>query len=95
VFAETTGVASEITGVAAQTRTPGVTTETTEVVANEEEEEEEDEEEPYVELYNPNAWTPSVQRVHGLCPRKGREYIHLHATVMHYAMAQCSLKKRI
>jgi hypothetical protein len=40
------------------------------VVANEEED---DEEEPDVEPYNPDTWTPSAQRVHGLLPQKGRE----------------------
>jgi hypothetical protein len=94
VVAETTGVAetpvvvAEITGVAAQT----ATSDTTGVVANEEEDVEE---EPDVEPYNPDTWTPSVQRVHGLCPRKGREYSHLHSTVVHYAMMQNSLKKGI
>jgi hypothetical protein len=45
--------------------------------------------------YHPNAMTPSVQRAHGLRPRKARDYSHMfsHATVMHHAMAQYSLKK--
>jgi hypothetical protein len=46
-----------------------------------------------VEPYNPNTWTPSVQRVHGLRPRNARTFSHLHATVMHHAMTQYSLKK--
>jgi hypothetical protein len=43
--------------------------------------------------YNPDSWTPSVQRVHGLCPRKGRDHIHIHANIVHYSMTQYSLKK--
>jgi hypothetical protein len=42
---------------------------------------------------NPDSWTPSVQRVHGLGPRKGRGYSHLHANIVHYAMTQYLLKK--
>jgi hypothetical protein len=38
-------------------------------------------------------WTPSVQRVYGIRPRKGRPFSHLHATVMNHAMMQYSLKK--
>jgi hypothetical protein len=36
--------------------------------------EEEDEAEPNVAPYNPDTWTPSIQRVHGLRPRKARQY---------------------
>jgi hypothetical protein len=43
--------------------------------------------------YNPVTWTLTIQRVHGLHPRKGREYSHLHANIMHHAMTQYSLKK--
>jgi hypothetical protein len=43
--------------------------------------------------YNPYSWTPSVQRVHGLRPKKGRDYSHLHANIVHYAMTQYSLNK--
>jgi hypothetical protein len=55
--------------------------------------EEEDEMEPNVAPYNPETWTPSIQRVHGIRPRKARQYIHLHATIIHHAMIQYSLKK--
>jgi hypothetical protein len=56
---------------------------------------EEDEvgQEPNMEPYNPNTWTPSVQRVHGICPRKGRTVSQLHETVMHHAITQYYLKK--
>jgi hypothetical protein len=39
--------------------------------------------------------TPSVQRTYGLRPREARDYNHMfsHATVMHHAMTQYSLKK--
>jgi hypothetical protein len=56
-------------------------------------EEEEDEVEPNVAPCNPDTWKPSIQRVYGLCPRKGRECSHLHATIMHHAMPQYSLKR--
>jgi hypothetical protein len=72
------------------------------VIANEKQNNEEEpnveqdhEDEPDVEPYNPDTWTPSVQQVHGLPPRRGREYIHLYATVMHHAMTQNSLKRVI
>jgi hypothetical protein len=55
--------------------------------------EEEDEVEPNVAPYNPDTWTPSIQRLHGLRPRKARQYSHLHATLMYHAMTQYSLKK--
>jgi hypothetical protein len=55
--------------------------------------EEEDEEEPTVAPYNPDTLTPSIQGVHGLRPRKARQYSHLHATIMHHDMTQYSLKK--
>jgi hypothetical protein len=55
--------------------------------------EEEDEVEPNVAPYDPYIWAPSIQRVHGLRPRKARQYSHLHATIMHHAMPQYSLKK--
>jgi hypothetical protein len=97
--AEISRVVTETTGLA---ETTGLVAETTGVIANEEQNNEEepnveqdDEEEPDVEPYNPDTWTPSVQRVHVLRPRKGREYIHLHAMVMHHAMTQYSLKKGI
>jgi hypothetical protein len=79
-----------------------VVAETTGVISNKEHNNEEEpnmeqdyEEEPNVEPYNPDTWTSSVHRAHSLRPRKGREYIHLHATVMHHAMTQYSLKKGI
>jgi hypothetical protein len=57
--------------------------------------EHDNEEEPDVDPYNPDTWTPSVRRFRGLCPRKRREYSHLHAKVMHHDMTQYSLKKGI
>jgi hypothetical protein len=46
-------------------------------------------------VYHPDSMTPSIQRVHGLRPRKPRDYSHMHshATIMHHAMNQYSLKK--
>jgi hypothetical protein len=54
-----------------------------------------DEDEDQYDAYHPNTMTPSVQRAHGLRPRKARDYSHMfsHATVMHHAMTQYSLKK--
>jgi hypothetical protein len=48
---------------------------------------------PDDEVYHPDYITPSVQRVYGLRPRRGRYYSHLHATIAHHAMTQYSLKK--
>jgi hypothetical protein len=47
------------------------------------------------QVYHPDPMTPSIQRVHGLRPRKPRDYsqMHSHATIMHHAMTQYSLKK--
>jgi hypothetical protein len=47
-----------------------------------------DEDEDQYDTYHPNTMTPSVQRAHGLRPRKARDYSHMfsHATVMHQAM---------
>jgi hypothetical protein len=49
------------------------------------------------QVYHPESMTPSIQRVHGLHPRKPRDYSHMHshATIMHHAMTQYSLKKRL
>jgi hypothetical protein len=55
--------------------------------------EEEDEVDPNVAPYNSDTWTPSIQRVNGLRPRKARQHSHLHAKIMHHAMTQYSLKK--
>jgi hypothetical protein len=46
-------------------------------------------------VYHPDSMTPSVQRTHGLRPRKPRDYSHMfsHATVMHHVMTQYSLRK--
>jgi hypothetical protein len=54
-----------------------------------------DEGEDQYDAYHPNTMIPSVQRAHGLRPIKARYYSHmfLHATVMHHAMTQYSLKK--
>jgi hypothetical protein len=42
---------------------------------------------PDEEVCHPDSVTPSVQRTHGLRPRKPRDYSHMlsHATVMHHA----------
>jgi hypothetical protein len=50
---------------------------------------------PEDKVYHPDSMTPSIQRVHGLHPRKPRDYSHMHshATIMHHAMTQYSLKK--
>jgi hypothetical protein len=48
---------------------------------------------PDDEVYHPESMTPSLQRVYGLRPRRGRYYINLHATIAHHAMTQYSLKK--
>jgi hypothetical protein len=50
---------------------------------------------PDEEVYHPDAMTPSVQRTHGLRQRKPRNYSHMfaHATVIHHAMTQYSLRK--
>jgi hypothetical protein len=47
------------------------------------------------QVYHPYSITPSIQRVHGLRPRKSWDYSHMHsrATIMHHAMTQYSLKK--
>jgi hypothetical protein len=47
------------------------------------------------QVYHPDSMTPSIQRVHELRRRKPRDYsqIHSHATIMHHAMTQYSLKK--
>jgi hypothetical protein len=50
---------------------------------------------PEDHVYHPESMTPSIQRIHGLRPRKPRDYSHMHshATVMHHVMTQYSLKK--
>jgi hypothetical protein len=50
---------------------------------------------PEDEVYQLKSMTPSIQRIHGLWPRKPRDnsHMHSHATVMHHAMTQYSLKK--
>jgi hypothetical protein len=49
---------------------------------------------PDEEVYHPDSMNPSVQQTHGLRPRKP-QYSHMfaHATVMHHAMTQYSLRK--
>jgi hypothetical protein len=44
-------------------------------------------------VYHPKSMTPSVQRVHGLRPRKTRDYSHMHVNIVHHAMTQYSFKK--
>jgi hypothetical protein len=50
---------------------------------------------PDDEVYHPHSMTSSVQRTYGLRPRKPQDYSHMyaHATVMHHAMIQYSLRK--
>jgi hypothetical protein len=50
---------------------------------------------PDDEVYHPDSMTPSVQRMCVIRPRKPRDYSHMyaHATIMHHAMTQYSLKK--
>jgi hypothetical protein len=50
---------------------------------------------PNEEVYHPDTMTPSIQRTYGLRPKRTRDYSHmfLHATIMHHAMRQYSLKK--
>jgi hypothetical protein len=45
------------------------------------------------ETYNPDTWTPSVQKVDVMRPRKGQGCSHLHATTVQHAMMQYYLKK--
>jgi hypothetical protein len=87
---ESTEVPDEIADDATGDQEAAVTGEPTQVDRNKEEEEEEVE--PNVAPYNPDTWTPSIQRLHGQRPRKGLEYSHLHTTIMHHAMTQYSLK---
>jgi hypothetical protein len=50
---------------------------------------------PDEEVYHPNTMTPSVQRTYELRPRKPRDYsnMYAHATLVHHAMMQDSLKE--
>jgi hypothetical protein len=50
---------------------------------------------PDEKVYHPDSMTSSVQRTHGLRPRKPRDYSHIfsHATVLQHAMTQYSLRK--
>jgi hypothetical protein len=45
------------------------------------------------EVLYPDSMTPSVQRIHCIWPKKSRDYIHLHVTVVYHAMTQYSLKR--
>jgi hypothetical protein len=54
---------------------------------------EDDDDIPRPQVYNPDTWTLSQKRIHGLLPRKERDYSHLHANIVHHAMMQYSLKK--
>jgi hypothetical protein len=53
----------------------------------------ENEDDSPVAVYHPESMAPSVQRVHGLRPRKPRDYSHMHVNIVHHAMTQYSLKK--
>jgi hypothetical protein len=50
---------------------------------------------PDEEVYHPDTMTPSVHRTYGVRPKIARDYSHMfsHATAMHHAMKQYSLKK--
>jgi hypothetical protein len=108
VAAETTGVAAEegeTTGVTSDHETAGVTHEVEDNDNNpppigpprseDSKSDDDDEDEDRYDSHHPSTMMPSVQRVHGLRPRKARDYIHIfsHATMMHHAMKQYSLKK--
>jgi hypothetical protein len=58
-----------------------------------EEEHPENEDDSPEAVYHPDSMTPSVQRVHGLRPRKPRDYSHMHVTIVHHAMTRYALKK--
>jgi hypothetical protein len=108
VAAETTGVPAEegeTTGVTSDHDTAGVTHQVEDNDDNplsigpprseDSDNDDEDEDEDRYDSYHPSTMAPLIQRVHRLRPRKAREYSHMfsHATVMHHAMAQYSLKK--
>jgi hypothetical protein len=40
---------------------------------------------PDEETCHPDTMTPSIQRIHGLRPKKPRDYIHMHANIVHHA----------
>jgi hypothetical protein len=44
-------------------------------------------------VYHPDTMTPSMQSTYGLRPRLARDYIHMHANIVHHAMTQYSLNK--
>jgi hypothetical protein len=60
---------------------------------SDDEDDEPDEEIPDDEVYHPDTMAPSVQSTYGLRPKRARDYIHLHANVVHHAMTQYSLNK--
>jgi hypothetical protein len=65
-------------------------------ISDDEEDDNEPEDEPEVpdsDMHHPDLMMPSIQRVHGLRPRKPRDNIHIHANVVHHASTQYSLKK--
>jgi hypothetical protein len=60
---------------------------------DDEEEEEQGKEIPDDEVYHPDTMTPSIQSTYGLRHRRVRDYIHMHANIVHHAMTQYSLNK--
>jgi hypothetical protein len=60
---------------------------------DDEKEEEQGKEIPDDEVYHPDTMTPSIQSTYGLRPRRARDYIHMHANIVHHAMTQYSLSK--
>jgi hypothetical protein len=57
------------------------------------EDDEPEEEIPDDEVYHPDTMSPSVQSTYGLRPKRARDYIHLHANIVHHAMNQYSLNR--
>jgi hypothetical protein len=60
---------------------------------DDEEEEEQGKEIPEDKVYHPDTMTLSIQSTYGLRPRRARDYIHMHANIVHYVMTQYSPNK--
>jgi hypothetical protein len=61
--------------------------------SDDEEEEPENEDNSPEVLCHPESMTPSIQRVHGLRPRRPRVYSNIHVNIVHHTTTQYSLKK--
>jgi hypothetical protein len=48
---------------------------------------------PDDEIYHPYTTTPSIQRIHGIRPKKPRDYSHIHANIVHHTITQYSLNR--